>query len=98
MNLGRLQMFLARRRGDANEFQELVPSCLGGRIGALILDQGEDLRIVGDLLRGSDNRWRNRGWSARLRGRGGLLRRSSDDCGEKDGGRCEERGFLVRTF
>ena len=98
MNLGRLQMLLARRRGDANEFQELIPSCLGRRIGALILEQCQDLRIVGDLLRGSDDWCRNRGWGPCRRGRGGLLRRSSDDRGQKNRCRCKKRAFLVRTF
>ncbi len=38
MDLGRLQELLARRRGDANQFQELIPSSLGGRIRALLLE------------------------------------------------------------
>jgi hypothetical protein len=73
MNLGRLQMFLARRRGDANQLEELIPSRFGGLIRALILEQRQDLRIGGDLLGGSDNRGRNRCWRASRRGWGGLL-------------------------
>ena len=73
MNLGRLQMFGTRRRWDTNQFQELIPSCLGGRIRALLLDECQDLRIVGDLLRGRDNGCRNRCGRASRRGRGCLL-------------------------
>ena len=107
MNLGRLQEFVARRRGDANEFEELIPPCFGGRIRALILDQRHDLRIVGDLLRGSDHRCRNRCWRAGfalcgcsvLRRRGRAVSDATErDDDDKDPGRCETRVRSVRLF
>ena len=82
MNLGRLQILLARRRGDANEFEELIPSRLGGRIRALVLEQGQDLRIVGDLLRRGDDGRRNRRWGPGLGG----------------GGACDSATTEVRTI
>ena len=97
MDLGRFQMFLARWRGDAHQFQKLIPARLGGRVGALVLDERRDLRIGGDLLRGRNHRRRNRCWRAAPRRGRSVLRRADDDRGQKNGCRRDQRAWIVRT-
>jgi hypothetical protein len=73
VDVSRLQMFLARRRGDAHQLQELMPARLGGGIRTLVLDERQDLRIGGDFLRGRDHRRRDRRLGAGLTGRRAVL-------------------------
>jgi len=81
MDLCRLQMLLARRRGDANQLEELIPSCFGGRVGALVPDQRQDLWIVGNLLGRCDHRRGNCRWGPSWRLLTAFLTTESDDSG-----------------